>query len=166
MRYLIGELPLEMEQHRRFKNWRRLLEPFAQVEHVKLHHGQPVSGGRTEEFDGVTFSGGGQVHHLLTYMAVATEAAVEAVIQAALDASLQSEGKTLCGAVIVAKRFEEKALEAWGSLQKKHTGSFLRAALGTFSHTEGVFTNSQGVPIHILLVEWTESGKFRPLMPA
>jgi len=166
MRYLVGQLPLQMEQHRRVKPWKRLLAPLAHVETVVLHHGQPVSGGKTEDFDGVTLDTNQQANHLVRFAAAATAESLELFVRSVLDASSQKEGESLVGGVLVARRFEENALETWLSLQKTYSGSMLRSALGSFSHAEGVFVSPSGVTLHILLVELTESGVYRPLMPA
>lgn len=87
-------------------------------------------------------------------------------VHAVLDASSQPEGEFLVGAVLVAQHFEEDALETWLALQKTHSGSMLRSALSSFSHAEGVFVSPNGTPLHILLVEVTAAGVYRPLMPA
>jgi len=155
-----------MEQHRRVKPWKRLLAPLAHVETVVLHHGQPVSGGKTEDFDGVTLDTNQQANHLVRFAAAATAESLELFVRSVLDASSQKEGESLVGGVLVARRFEENALETWLSLQKTYSGSMLRSALGSFSHAEGVFVSPSGVTLHILLVELTESGVYRPLMPA
>lgn len=166
MRYLVGQFPLQMEQHRRVKPWKRLLAPLADVRTVVLHHGQPVSGGRTEEFDGVTLDPNQRANHLVRFAAAATAQSLGQFVRSVLDASAQPEGEHLVGGVLVARRFEECALEAWLALQKTYSGSVFRSALSSFSHAEGVFVSPNGSTLHILLVELTESGEYRPLMPA
>jgi serine/threonine-protein kinase len=164
-RYVVAHLPLEMERHGRTKRWRKLLEPMPGVASITLHYAQPTIDGSTE-FDAVTSGADGSVLHLIQRAAVGTARKVEEFVRAAVSAKGHAQGAELTGAVLISDEFRDEALEAWLELNRQHAGNFVRATLGAFAHTEGLFHTSGGGSLHILLIERSADGSYRPLMPA
>jgi len=165
-RYVVAQLAPQMEHHRRTKPWRRMLDPLSLVTEVVLHHVHVQMGARGIEFDAVTVDAEGQSRHLIGNSTLGSAEAVRSFVARVLAVRAHPEGAKVSGAVLIAPAFDDEALQAWMQLIKTHAGSLMRSTLSTLSHVEGVFHTDGGASVHILLVERTEDGVDRPLMPA
>lgn len=165
-RYAVGALPLQFEQHGRDDRWRRLLASFPEIDSVILHDTLAVGDGDKATFDAVTCDGQGRRRHLLDQIALGSADAVEAFVKRVMAVKCAGKkGAHIDGAVLMAPRFDDDALQRWMALQDEASGGIFRSAIDSWTHQEGIFY-CDGGPLHILLVEDAEGQDKRPLMPA
>jgi hypothetical protein len=162
-RWALVDLAPQFQQYGRTARCRALVEPLDRVGEVRLHHGVPRVGGGTEAFDVVTCEGG-RPRHVMARVAHGTAEAVERFVARALAVKEAPDGDGLTGAILVAPRFDEEALEAYlGALRPRDRRSIFRT-LDAFTHREGAIRLGARSVLHVLLVE-DEGGRRRPLVP-
>ncbi|GMV38454.1 MAG: hypothetical protein AMXMBFR64_01700 [Myxococcales bacterium] len=164
-RWALVDLAPQFQQHGRTARWRALVEPLDTVREVRLHHGLPVPGGAVEVFDAVTIGEDGQVCHVLDRVARATPEAVDHFVRRALAAKAGAAGAGLSGAILVAPRFDDDALEGYLRALRPASRATLLRTFDAFTHREGFIRTGARAGMHVLLVE-EDGERRRPLVPS
>ncbi|QQR90182.1 MAG: hypothetical protein IPJ88_18935 [Myxococcales bacterium] len=93
--------------------WRAMIEPLGAVTSVKLHHTLAVPDSNVGAFDAVTFGPDGNALHVIERIAVGSAESVRAFV-ARLSSAAAAPRSKLAGGILVAPRFDDHALDAYG----------------------------------------------------
>ncbi|MEZ4363056.1 MAG: hypothetical protein R3B48_22885 [Kofleriaceae bacterium] len=129
------------------------------VRHLRLHHALRSQRGPDPTFDVVTYDASGDVRHVLDRTPLADVDELErffAKVSAARPAH-----RRLGGAMLVAPRFEEAALDRYLGILRQHRS--FRSAIDAWNHQEGVFRANGRDAVQVLLIEQT-ADQLRPLV--
>src|SRR3569623_3643691 len=153
-RWLLTDLSLQFAQYGRTARWKALVEPIDEVGAVRLHHALADA----PPFDVMTFDDMERARHLLSRVALGTEAAGAGFVER--TTAVKAAEPELGAATLVAPRFEEAGLAAY-----LHALAAGRSRLGLdgLRHREGFLRVGRG-GLHVLLVE-DDGGRRRPLVP-
>lgn len=160
-RWALVELAPQFIQFRRAARWKALVQPLADVREVRLHHAVASAGGDRERFDVATFDDRGGLRHLIERVAVGTKDVVEQFL--ARVTAVRRAHQELGGALLVAPRFEDDALDAYQHALRSREGRSIFSSLDVLTHREGFVHVGGRRGLHVLLVE-DRAGQRRPLV--
>jgi hypothetical protein len=160
-RWALVELAPQFTQHGRAARWKALIQPLADVREVRLHHAVPRAGGERELFDVATFDDRGALRHVIERVAVGTRDVVEQFL--ARVSAVRLAHPELGGALLVAPRFEDDALDAYQRALRSKEGRSIFSSLDALTHREGFIRAGGRHGLHVLLVE-EQTGQRRPLV--
>lgn len=163
VRWFLADVESLFEQFQRTARWRSMLEVVPEVAGATLHPTLTTSTGLGLTFDAATVDAAGHIRHVVERVADGSPEAVASFI-ARVEALREARGlgSHLVGAVLVAPRFSEAALEVYLQTLSASRRTSLKAAMDLFTHREGHLVTKGGL-CHVLLVEEQE-GRRRPLV--